>query len=66
MIKRENDCVGCPMGCISCGRKKVPHLYCDCCGEEADELYDVHGDQFCKDCTLKELQIDIVQELELD
>lgn len=66
MIEIENDCVGCPQGCIRCGRKKVPHFYCDYCGEECDDLYDVRGDQFCKECTLKELQIDIVQELELD
>lgn len=64
MIKIEDDCVGCPQGCIRCGRKKVPHLYCDSCGEECDELYKVHHDQFCKDCTLKELQIDIAKELE--
>lgn len=34
MIRYENDCVGCPQGCIHCGRKHSPHIYCDICGGE--------------------------------
>lgn len=51
MREIENECVGpCPMGCISCGRKRVMHLYCDTCGEEADELYSLNDDELCIEC----------------
>lgn len=55
MIKIENDCVGpCPQGCINCGRKHVPHYYCDACGEETDpdELHEnsVSGGHICIHC----------------
>ena len=39
MLKYENDCVNCALPCIDCGRKHVPHMYCDSCGEETDVLY---------------------------
>ena len=54
MIVYEDECVGCPMGCIQCGRKHVPHCYCDVCGGEIpcdsprcdiDDSYHV-----CEDC----------------
>lgn len=51
MISHENDCVGCPQGCINCGRKDVIYLICDDCGDYADDLY--YGDdggQYCKHC----------------
>ena len=56
MIKIENDCVGCPQGCINCGRKRVPHWYCDRCEAEVDEgeLWKVDGEQICEEC-LKEM-----------
>ena len=52
MIRYENDCVGCPQGCINCGRRSVQHLYCDKCDEEydAEDLYDVDGEMLCIDC----------------
>lgn len=54
MIKIENDCVGCPQGCINCGRKHTPHWYCDRCDAEVDEgeLYKVDGEQICEECLL--------------
>lgn len=59
MVKFEDECVGCPteMGCVgnSCPYRNVPHLYCDKCGEEADELYDLDGEQLCADCVLESL-----------
>ena len=54
MIKYENDCVGCPMGCINCGRKHTPYHYCDNCGEyidETDKGYSEDGkNELCDDC----------------
>ena len=50
----ENRCVGCPQGCVHCGRDKdYRQYYCDNCGTNASEdnpLY-VYGDQeLCWDC----------------
>lgn len=55
MIKYESDCVGCADGCHGCGLKKeTPHLYCDCCGELFDELYEYEDGgkdrELCLDC----------------
>ena len=55
MIRYEDDCVGCPQGCIACGRRHTPHLYCDHCGEEAEELYKWGADgedHLCEYCLL--------------
>lgn len=55
MIRIENDCVGCPQGCINCGRKSVLHWYCDRCEAEVDdgELWKYDGEELCMEC-LKE------------
>lgn len=55
MLKYENDCVNCALPCIDCGRKHVPHMYCDSCGEETDVLYHMidsaYDSQYiCKEC----------------
>lgn len=65
MRKTENDCVGpCPMGCISCGRKRVMHFYCDICGEETEELYELHDDELCKECLLDACKINLTNQEE--
>lgn len=57
MIRIENDCYGCTLPCIDCGRKRTPHYYCDECGEES-ELYEYDtGEQLCKYCILKRYKI---------
>lgn len=58
MITFENECVGCPaeMGCLgsSCPYSHVPHLICDKCGEDVEELYDTGNGQLCEDCSSDE------------
>ena len=59
MITYEDECVGCPteMGCMgsACPYRNVPHLYCDKCEQEVDDLYEWDDEQVCIDCILKSL-----------
>lgn len=59
-IRYENECVGCPpdMGCLgsACPNRRVPHLYCDKCKREVDDLYDYDDKQICLDCIVKKLK----------
>lgn len=59
-IRYENECVGCPpdMGClgVACPNRRVPHLYCDKCKNEVDDLYDYDDKQICLDCIVKQLK----------
>lgn len=58
MTRIEDDCVGCPTYCAHCGADRMPHYYCDKCGEEATlRRYD--GKELCEDCLLE--QFDIVE-----
>ena len=55
MIKYENECCGCatesyPCLGSSCPNRKVPHLLCDRCGEDVEELYKVDGEELCEEC----------------
>lgn len=53
MIKYEDDCVLCPQGCINCGRRHTPHLYCDECGDEISiDVYKVDDKMLCRECVL--------------
>ena len=60
MVEYEDECVGCPteMGCLgfSCQNRHVPHLYCDKCKQEVDDLYDYDDKQICLDCIVKQLK----------
>lgn len=59
MIQYEDDCVGCPpeMGCMgsACPYQNTKHLYCDCCGDETDVLYEFNEEQLCEYCVLDKL-----------
>ena len=52
MIKYENECVGCPQGCIHCGRDKTQHLYCDVCKNDCETLYIEGSYELCEECLL--------------
>lgn len=58
MIKIENHCCDCAVPgypCLgsSCPRRNVEVHYCDECGAELEEIYEVDGEEFCEYC-LKE------------
>lgn len=53
----EDNCVGCPQGCISCGRKHQLVFECDGCGEQGSTLYEFDGEQLCAECVLDRLAI---------
>ena len=55
MVREENDCVGCPTYCMHCGAKNAIHMYCDKCGEDVDNLYELSGQQLCLDCVTETL-----------
>ena len=58
-IRYEDYCVGCPpeRGCMgdSCRNRNVPVWYCDRCGEENVDLYEVDREELCAECALKTL-----------
>jgi hypothetical protein len=56
-IRYEDECCGCavpsyPCSGDACPNRNVPHLYCDNCKEEADELYETENGQLCAECVL--------------
>ena len=56
-ITIEDLCVGCPQGCIGCGRKHVKALVCDGCGEQldgSDTVFEDGAEYYCADCYAKE------------
>lgn len=55
MLKIENHCVDCGIHCLGdiCPNRRVEVHYCDKCGCELEEIYEVEGEELCEDC-LKE------------
>ena len=58
MKKIENHCCDCaapgyPCLGSSCPNRKVEVHYCDKCGEELEEIYEVECEELCEEC-LKE------------
>ena len=59
MVKIENHCCDCatpgyPCQGASCSLTRVEVHYCDKCGEELDEIYEVEDEELCEYC-LKEM-----------
>ena len=61
MVKIEDECLDCSAGTrgickgSACPNRNVPHLYCDDCGEEEDELFEIDGLELCIDCVQSRL-----------
>ena len=67
MIKYENDCVGCDLPCVMgvCSYYRVPHYYCDRCGEETHDLHNFDGEQLCESC-LEEIIEEVLGSMSLE
>lgn len=55
MVKYEDECCGCAVPaypCLgdSCPNRHVPHLYCDKCGNDVEELYYDEDKEVCEWC----------------
>lgn len=55
MLTYENQCVGCTsmgLSCMgtTCPNRNVRVYYCDKCGDELEEVYDVDGEELCEEC----------------
>lgn len=55
MIRKEDRCVGCTeagLPCMgsSCVNRNINVLYCDCCGDEAEKLYQTDMGELCGEC----------------
>ena len=64
----QNDCVGCPQGCIHCSRGRDYRVYyCDDCVKNADDdtpLYDWDGKELCFDCIKERLNQKILDDMD--
>ena len=61
MVKRENRCCGCATPAYPCRGSACPLVnikiyYCDKCGDELDDIYDVDGKELCEYCLKKEFK----------
>lgn len=59
MLRIEDHCCDCAVPGYPCIGNACPHRcvkvhYCDKCGEQIDEVYEVDGEELCEDC-LKEM-----------
>ena len=56
-VRYEDQCVDCELPCLgnSCPNRNVPIWYCDECGDEGVDLYEVDGKEVCAKCALQML-----------
>ena len=57
-IRYEDECCGCAVPgypCLGseCPNRHVPHLYCDKCEDEVEELYKTENGELCAICVLE-------------
>lgn len=57
-VRIENHCCDCASGsypCLgsSCPNRNVEVYYCDRCGEQLEDVYDVDGEDLCEECLKK-------------
>ncbi len=59
MIRYENQCVDCGFPCRyeACRYYKVEIPVCGECGEDADKLYRLDGEELCETCVLERLEV---------
>lgn len=59
MTRYESQCVSCGFPCRyeACRCYKVRVLECDNCGDEADKLYRIDGEELCESCVLERLEV---------
>lgn len=55
MVKYEDECCDCATDsypCLGsdCPKIDVPHLYCDKCKEDVEDLWNVDGEELSEDC----------------
>ena len=55
MVRIENHCCDCavpgyPCRGSMCPNRRVEVHYCDKCGEELDDIYDVDDEELCEEC----------------
>lgn len=56
-VRYEDQCVDCGLPCLgaNCPNMGVAIWYCDECGDEGVDLYEVDGKEVCEYCALKML-----------
>lgn len=61
MVRTESGCVDCGLPCLrdACPNYRVLVLECDRCHDEAEELFDVDGEDLCVDCLKKEFRKEV-------
>ena len=63
MIRYQNDCCDCLLPCVDCGRRKVPHLFCDDCGYECKLAYQIGDEHICESCFSDRYELKSLEEM---
>lgn len=58
-MRFENQCVDCGLPCLgdACRYRNVPVYFCDKCGDEINDVYELDGQELCADCLLDACKI---------
>lgn len=66
MIEAMNDCVGCPQGCIGCGRDKTYFVAtCDECKADITDkkIYQRDSKEYCLKCFLNAYKDEFIADM---